>query len=440
MKVKIGVLGAYRGKTMIDVLMAYHEDAEIVAICDMFEPALINVRNQAEELGIKNITYYNNFEDFLKHDMDAVCLANYATEHAPFAIKCLEAGKHVLSECLPCETMSQAVELIEAVEKSGKVYAYAENYCYMEDTFEMWQKYEEGKIGEVTYCEGEYVHDTTICWPQISYGDKNHWRNRLYPTYYCTHSLGPLLTITGRRPVKVIGFEGRPNNLDFSRSGRFLGVGIEMITLDNGAIAKSMHGGLKKEQEIENFNFQVYCERGMMESGRFPENSRFNYYQEGEKACHGEWQKYRPTSPIRQDMREAFPTHNGGDFYPTYFFIQKILGRPEGKWSIDVYQAVDMGICGILAWRSAINGNIPVAVPNLRNPEERDAYRNDHACTNPEIAKAQLVPRSSFGEIDCSDEKYKEVEDLWKQGLDINGDRDTLYSAILDVTSDKNKK
>ena len=95
MKVKIGVLGAYRGKNMIDVLLAYHEDAEVVAICDMFEPALINVRNQAEELGVTNITYYNNFEDFLKHDMDAVCLANYATEHVPFAIKCLE------SETLP---------------------------------------------------------------------------------------------------------------------------------------------------------------------------------------------------------------------------------------------------------------------------------------------------------------------------------------------------
>lgn len=38
---------------MIDILMKYHEDAEMVAICDMFEPALINVRNQAEELGIK---------------------------------------------------------------------------------------------------------------------------------------------------------------------------------------------------------------------------------------------------------------------------------------------------------------------------------------------------------------------------------------------------
>ena len=68
---KIGVLGAYRGKSMIDVLMVYRE-AELVAICDKFQPALEKVKKQAENMGLNNISYYNNFEDFLKHDMDAV--------------------------------------------------------------------------------------------------------------------------------------------------------------------------------------------------------------------------------------------------------------------------------------------------------------------------------------------------------------------------------
>ena len=48
--------------------------------------------------------------------MDAVVLANYANEHAPFAIRCMEEGKHVFSEVLPVQTMKEAVELIEAVE------------------------------------------------------------------------------------------------------------------------------------------------------------------------------------------------------------------------------------------------------------------------------------------------------------------------------------
>lgn len=79
-------------------------------------------------------------------------------------------------------------------------------------------------------------------------------------------------------------------------------------------------------------------------------------------------------------------THGGSDFYPTHFFIEKILGHEDGKWSIDVYQAVDMGICGILAFRSILNGNTPVRVPDLRNRDERDAWRHDNACTNAAVA------------------------------------------------------
>ncbi len=436
-KVKIGVVGAFRGKTMIDVLMTYRDDAEPVAICDRFEPALINVRHQAEELGLMNIAYYNNFEDFLKHDLDAVVLANYATEHAPFAVRCLEAGMHVLSEVLPCETMAQAVELIEAVEKSGKVYAYAENYCYMRHAFEMWKTYKKGEIGEVMYAEGEYIHDCSSIIPQITYGDKDHWRNRLYPTFYCTHSLGPILTITGKRPVKVVGYETPPAMESFKKSGSRFTSGIEMVTLENGAVVKSIHGGLKREPG--SVNYQVYCEKGMMESGRFDENNVFNYYQEGDKLCEGEWKKYNPEADIQAEMVKNFEGHGGSDFYATYFFIQKILGNEDGKWSIDVYTAVEMGICGILAWRSILNGNVPIAVPNLRNKEERDAYRHDHACTTPEVAGDSLLPKTTYDLPEIPDEFYKHVENLWREGKNMNGDKDTIYSAILDVTDEKNK-
>ena len=138
-KIKVGVFGAYRGKTMIDVLV-YHPNAQLVAVCDKYRPLLDEAGKLADKAGIK-VALYDNFEDFYNHDMDAVVLANYATEHATYAIRLLKSGRHILSEVLPCETMAQAVELIEAVEESGKVYAYAENYCYMDQTFEMWRRY-----------------------------------------------------------------------------------------------------------------------------------------------------------------------------------------------------------------------------------------------------------------------------------------------------------
>ena len=109
-KLKIGVFGGFRGKTMIKVLLN-HREAELVAVCDKYQPILDEVQKEAEEHRV-TITCYHNFEDFIRHDMDAVVLANYANEHGTYAVRCLRAGKHVLSEVLPCETMAQAVELM----------------------------------------------------------------------------------------------------------------------------------------------------------------------------------------------------------------------------------------------------------------------------------------------------------------------------------------
>ena len=52
--------------------------------------------------------------------------------------------------------MKEAVELIEAVEESGLIYAYGENYCYMPAPYEMKKLYKSGEIGEFEYGEGEY--------------------------------------------------------------------------------------------------------------------------------------------------------------------------------------------------------------------------------------------------------------------------------------------
>ena len=114
-KIKIGVMGGYRGVSMIRYCEAA-DNACLVAVCDK-NPEILNTVK--ENIGDDNVTYYDNFEEFINHDMDAVVLANYATEHAPFAIRALKKGLHVFSEVLPCQTMKEAVGLIEEVEKSG---------------------------------------------------------------------------------------------------------------------------------------------------------------------------------------------------------------------------------------------------------------------------------------------------------------------------------
>ena len=407
-KLKIGVFGAARGRTMINVLLR-HPDAELVAVCDKYVPLLDSVKAEAEKTGI-NVALYEDFDSFIKHDMDAVVLANYATEHATFGIRCLKAGRHILSEVLPSQTMAQLVELTEAVEDSGLVYAYAENYCYMDTTFEMWRRYQNGDIGDLQYAEANYIHDCASIWLDITYGQKDHWRNHLCPTFYCTHSLGPIIMSTGHRPVSVVGFENPPID-EFFHLGHVGGhaAGIEMVTMDNGSIVKSIHGPLKRG--CHGTFYSVYGSKGSIDAQT-----------DGQVRCYienpdwsGENKVYTPEKFVSPQMalNSGASSHGGSDFYPTHFFIEKILGREDGKWSIDVYKAGQMSMCGILGFRSILNDHRPFDIPDFREKAQRDMWRYDTACTDPAVAGEQLLPSSKYGDHPVSDEEYAALRKQW---------------------------
>lgn len=409
-KIRVGVLGAYRGTSMINYCKRSN-NAEVVAICDKCPEAL-----EAQKLNSdgENITFYDNFDDFIKHDMDAVVLANYANEHAPFAIRAMKQGLHVFSEVLPCQNMKEAVELIETVEETGKVYAYGENYCYMPAPYEMKRLYKQGKIGEFEYGEGEYVHNCEPIWHSITYGEKDHWRNRMYSTFYCTHSIGPIIHITGLRPVSVTGFEGTKNERNL-RSGALGGqFGIEMITLENGGIIKSIHGNLYKNS----IWYSIYGAKGRMECAREDANDGHinkiyvNFDETSGDYKNGKFENYNPTDKDTSST-QGFG-HGGSDFYSMYHFIEKIKGNNEAD-TIDVYEALDMFLPGLFAYRSILNGGIPMQIPNLRDKTCREQWRNDTACVDEKAAGDMLLPTFCKGTPDIDDSVYEHMKDLWQQ-------------------------
>ena len=409
-KVKIGVLGAYRGSSMINYCKRV-DDAEVVAICDKIPEALEAQRKNAEGL---NITFYDNFEDFIKHDMDAVVLANYANEHAPFAIKAMKLGKHVFSEVLPVQTMKEAVELIETVEETGMIYAYGENYCYMPAPYEMKKLYKQDKIGEFEYGECEYIHNCESIWPSITYGEKDHWRNNMYSTFYCTHSLGPIIHMTGLRPVLVTGFEGTKNERNLRKGAKAGAFGIEMVTLENGGIVKSIHGGLYKDS----IWYSVYGSKGRMECGRedAKEGHIYKIYVNADNFS-GEYgdeklESYNPTHG-NEDKIEGFG-HGGSDFYSMYHFVEKIKGNPDAD-IIEVYEAMDMFLPGMFAYRSILDGGVPKEIPNLRDKAVRELWRNDTACTDTKVSGDMLLPTFSKGTPEIDDSVYDYMKKLWDE-------------------------
>ena len=414
-KIRIGVMGVYRGTSMMHYC-SIADNAELVAVCDKWEEGL---ERQKEYNTGADITYYTSFDEFIKHDMDAVVLANYANEHAPFAIKALRAGKHVISEVLPCQTMKEAVELIEAIEETGLVYSYAENYCYMAGPYEMRRLYKEGAIGEVRYAEGEYFHNCESIWPSIAYGDPDHWRNNMYSTFYCTHSFGPIRHITGLRPVSVVGFE--PSFKDGSEFKNSIGAksaeyGIEMVTLENGAIVKSGHGGTYKNSVW----YTISGTKGRLETAKEDSNSgKYNRIYVNTDDEHGAWETakletYMADEKLAGDA--AALGHGGSDFYTMDNFIARINGD-TGADIIDIYEALDMSLVGMFAFRSILAGGITMMIPNLRSKEERERWRGDTACTDPKVAGDQLLPTRRGGTPKIPMEVYERQKAIWEKEL-----------------------
>ena len=70
-----------------------------------------------------------------------------------------------------------------------------------------------------------------------------------------------------------------------------------------------------------------------------------------------------------------------------------------------------MFLPGMFAYRSILNGNIPMQIPNLRNKEEREKWRNDTACTDKNVAGEPLLPTFSLGTPEIDDSVYDKMRE-----------------------------
>ena len=150
--ITVGVVGVRRGGAFARGSEAA-TGLRLVALCDTWEERLEQERRDLAARGTA-VTTYSDYDRFLEHDMDAVVLANHFHEHAPLAIAALRSGRHVMSECAACHTPAEGVALIRAVEETGRIYLFAENYPYMAYNQEMRRLYREGTVGTLPVRRG----------------------------------------------------------------------------------------------------------------------------------------------------------------------------------------------------------------------------------------------------------------------------------------------
>ncbi|MBO4406163.1 MAG: Gfo/Idh/MocA family oxidoreductase [Clostridia bacterium] len=411
-KLKIGILGASRGMDFAMRILPGYEFAEIKAVCETYPDLLEKSRAFFREKG-ERVLCTQSFDEMLDAGIDAVIVANYANEHAPYAIRALEKGVHVYSEVQPVQTLAEACALCDAAEKSGKIYAYGENYCYFDNVFAMKRHYEAGDIGEAVCLEGNFINDCAPKWHLLTRGKRDHWRNYVPSSFYCTHSIGPILFSTSLSPVRVTGLEA-PRLPSMAEKGARCGGGAFLsMELKNGGIARSLNSNGLKHPYVA--FYRLIGENGSIEATadritiyRYDREFRFDVREETDSF---------PDFPYRPRLELGHVSNSDATAFG--FFVARILGDPVGiKNSIDVYRALDMALPGLLGYRSILKGGAPFEIPDLRDPAARDKYRNDFYATDPRTPAPWLLPTSKAGTPEVEESVYEAVrEELEKVDL-----------------------
>ena len=375
-RIRLGVFGVgTRGRSLAKTFMLLNCD--IVAICDFREDQL---EKTAKAVG-EDVAIYRSFDEFIEHDMDAVVLANYFHEHAPYAIRCFEKGLHVYSECISNGTMAEGVELVRAFEKSNSIYMLAENYPQMRHNLDIQRVCKSGTLGRIIYAEGEYNHPTDPLDVQFkkdfNYFTK-HWRNFLPRTYYITHSLGPVMKASGATPKRVSALTVYEPITGDVPTASHSGDRVAIITTqnDDGSIFRvtgcAGFGAHHCSTRVCGTNGQIENLRGMEGSQMM---LRYNGWQvpEGEQAM----QTYLPQLNLADEELVKKSGHGGSDYLTAQIFVECLKKGEQPMHPFNVYAAVAMSSTAILGHRSMLAGGVPYDIPDFRNEEDCRKYEND---------------------------------------------------------------
>ena len=154
MTIGVAVVGAgYWGKNIVRT-MAVHPRVRLVAVCD----ASPEVRGRMAK-DYPGVDFVDSLDAVLaRTDVDAVCLATPAIQHAPQAVKCLRAGRHVLCEKPLAVTIDSARQVVDEAERSGKVMMVGHLLAYHPAMSYLRDLVQRGDLGTLYYLYSQRVN------------------------------------------------------------------------------------------------------------------------------------------------------------------------------------------------------------------------------------------------------------------------------------------
>lgn len=362
-KLRVGIVGAPRGGGYLSGFRAVSQ-TEIAALCDLNADAL---KKSADHAGVD--LRFTNFEEMLDNArLDIVVVSTPMPLHAPQAITALQRGIHVMSEVPAATDLEQCWQLVQAVRASRAKYMMCENYTYMKPNVLVRAMAHAGVFGDMYYAEGGYIHELKQLNEVTRW--RRFWQTGINGNTYPTHSLGPVLQWMRTRIVSVTCM-GSGHHYRDARGESYAQEDstTTLCKLSNGGMV-TLRLDMLSNRPHNMVHYALQGENGCYESGRGGGDEPRIWLKGRSKDGHT-WQslwdyeqEFMPAiwrNPSEEAKRAG---HGGGDYFQVREFVDSIVN--DTKPPIDVYEAMDFTVPGLVSQESIRRGSVPLPVPDFR--------------------------------------------------------------------------
>lgn len=351
---------------------------EITTLCEII-PAL-QQKALAARPELRQAKMLTRYEDVLDDpDIDAVALTVRSPDQGAMAARALEAGKHVHAEVPMAHTLEDCRRIVDAVERTGKVYLLGEQTRYW-GFVDAWREIvQSGQIGKVTYCEGQYIGFYGTWWyfrdfetgefcqvedlPQHPNAQAT-WFMEMPPIHYLPHELSPMLKVLDDRVVEVTAMSTGPQSYSFPEIQQ-PDLQVALMKTEKDTILRMAAGFTQKVPSARGHHwYHLLGTRGCLEWKRAARELPKMWRADAQMfdVAGVDW-RFERTDPAPEAKGSG---HGDADVYPHIQFRDAVLyGKPL---EFDVYKAVDTAIPAILASESIAQGGAPQKAPDWRPP------------------------------------------------------------------------
>lgn len=228
--VRIGLVGlGQRGMKTLE-RYAFIQGAEIRCLADINGERLELAARTLQQSGrpaAEIIEGPEAWREVCRRNIDLVYICTDWSTHCEMAVEAMRCGKHVAVEVPAATTVEECRYLVEVAEETRRHCFMTENCCYDFFALATLEMKKAGLLGEITHCEGAYIHDLRDKFGLTGQGVEaaRFWMERSCALHggnpYPTHGIGPIGWLLGLH---------RGDRMDYLVSLTAQGVGEDDIT------------------------------------------------------------------------------------------------------------------------------------------------------------------------------------------------------------------